>query len=169
MTFARSGTASGVWKMGRVLAFRTILGTLLASALVLAISCSSAGEPTAPTPTSRPVSSISVPPTSPPPSHTATASAPDPTVEPATRDGALSRLSGLGDRLAAELPEGLPADIPRGLDISEGWLQVDLATPERAAVIQELNWWPTACPRTRWPWWTGWSGLPSTTGSCSTG
>ena len=140
MTFARSGTASGVWKMGRVLAFRTILGTLLASALVLAISCSSTGEPTAPTPTSRPVSSISVPPTSPPPSHTATASAPDPTVERATRDGALSRLSGLGNRLAAELPEGLPADIPRGLDISEGWLQVDLATPERAALIQELNW-----------------------------
>ena len=137
MTYARSRTASGVREMmGRGPAIRVILGALLMSTLVLAVSCGNAGEPATPA-----AKNTEVPPTLPAPSPTplptATIAATNPT---AALEGGLSRLSALGDRLAAELPENLPAELPGGLDVSEGWLQVNLATPERAAVIQELEW-----------------------------
>ena len=116
---------------------RIVRGALLAATVVLAVSCGNADEPATPA-----AANPAVPPTltapSPTPLPTATVPAPAPTAE--VPEGGLSRLSSLRDRLPAGLPENLPAELPGGLTDSEGWLQVDLATPERAAVIQKLDW-----------------------------
>ena len=93
--------------MGRIPAFPTILGALLAATPAVTVSCGGA-EPTASAPTSSPV---------PPASPTATTSAPDPRAELATPEGALSRFSGIGDRLGFRLPEDLSVNLPGGVDL----------------------------------------------------
>ena len=52
----------------------------------------------------------------------------------------VSGLSGLGAGLTSGLPGNVAAGLPVGLESSDGWLEVDLASPERAAMIQELTW-----------------------------
>ena len=52
----------------------------------------------------------------------------------------LPDLSGLGGDGKSELTDNFTSALPAGLNVSEGWQQVSLVTPERAAVIQELSW-----------------------------
>ena len=127
------------------LVHRIARGALLASILILALSCGNGGDQSASTaaPTLPSATNTPAPPApTPTPSPTATATVPPltPTVSPTASGGTTSRLSGLGDRLGSRIPEDLSVSLPAGLTDSEGWLQVDLVAPERAAVIQKLEW-----------------------------
>ncbi len=51
-----------------------------------------------------------------------------------------SKLSGLGTGIGRGLSGNITAELPTGLDVSDGWKQVDLVSQERAAAIQELSW-----------------------------
>ena len=53
---------------------------------------------------------------------------------------AASGLSGLVSDSVPDVSGGIAESLPSGLESAEGWLELDLSSPERAAVIRELGW-----------------------------
>ena len=53
---------------------------------------------------------------------------------------AVQKLSGLAAGVTSGLSGGVAANLPTGLSSSDGWREVDLVSPERAALIRDLEW-----------------------------
>ena len=130
--------------------FRTALATAL---LGLAWACASEAptptrpvpEPTAlvtPTPTLVPKAAVSTPTETPSPTESALGMDKGSNFGLSVPDGAnlTDDLSGLAGDAKSGLAGNVTSALPDGLNVSEGWQQVSLVTPERAAVIQELSW-----------------------------
>ena len=53
---------------------------------------------------------------------------------------AVTGLFELAAGVASELSEGVASNLPSGLSSFDGWREVDLVSPQRAAVIRDLTW-----------------------------
>ena len=129
--------------MGRRVIFRLVaLATLLAMFL-LALACG-VSEPVARVrstlvPVMQALQTAVVPaPTAASPTASAPGGSESTPAEPPVP--AVTGLFELAAGVASELSEGVAANLPSGLSSFDGWREVDLVSPQRAAVIRDLTW-----------------------------
>ena len=123
----------------RMMCWKVIVRATLVTALVsFGLACG--GESVGPTPqVQKPATPVMAPATAAPAQVVETPTEPAPETDAASVPGE-SRLSSLGARIGSRLPSDVTVDLPAGLNISDGWQQVDLVSPERTAIIRELSW-----------------------------